>query len=197
MYNDNPVDVVDMLYEMIFDDNLLDHWERESIISVLFYLFLMHKKNGNDVEYIQTQYRKTINTVLSDKKYNKNRSGIDFFLNVGFTIQERQALLKKYLKTETDPETIQHYKYGMLFYDMQLKFPKQKGFSYMTSILELNSPKENTVNEIQKLVNDKVSTFGKDIVQEYLKTFLYHEYAKESSKTVLRQIKIGDDSWIK
>lgn len=188
MYNDDEKNVVDALCEMALNASL-DKWDAYNFMSVLYYLFLVHKEDGDDTEYIRKRYREMVQAILDDEKHVEIRQFITSFLNVGFTKKEVRILLDKHLKIETNPIIVERYKRVMLRMELCEMFPEQKGFPFITSVLENNEVKD-TLPKIQKLVNFKTKEFGKNIVKEYLNAFVNNKYVKEESKNILLQVKV-------
>ena len=65
-------------------------------------------------------------------------------------------------------------------------FPEQGRFLFATGMLELNEPKENTLEQTQQFINDEIKDFCEDLVRSYMKVFLNRRYTTERSKTILR-----------
>lgn len=193
IYKDNQKEVVDMLYEMVLDTTIEDVFENNSRRSILHYLLLEHERHNDDVTYLKAVYRKMVVEIFANDKYGKLR-GFDEVTTIGFTKDEAEDLFRKYIKIETIPSVIKKYKYEILQLESARLFPKP-GFAQTIHILELHDPGKDKINTLQDNINNRIKNHGVKIVNEWVKTFLDHEYLSESSKDMLRQIKISDGIW--
>ena len=192
IYESNKEITADILYEMALDTNLEDAWDNHNVMYVMYYLLRTHKKN-NDVKYLKSKFRGMLKIIFDDEAYVDCRTFLGGLWREGFIVDEGLELFEKYLKTEIDPRNIEVYKYQVLAIELYDAFSEQEGFVGITGALEMNEPRDDTVEEIQKAVNYRVKKYGGEIVDKYLKIYINHRYAKERSKVVLRQMKINDD----
>ena len=192
MFLKDQKQVIRILREMIMNPDQ-NEFERDNTMNIFCFLLYMYKKHDNnnvDMTYLESQYRRMIFDILEKDSNSSNRNGLVFFINIIFTPKEMRNVFEKYLKTETDPKNIAHFKYILLLADVMLAFPGQ-GFRDKTTMFELGVPTKNRIAICQTSINNAIKENGENIVREFLKMFFHHEYTKETSRIMLRQIKIG------
>lgn len=192
IYIKYPKETVNIIYELALNLDKVKTRDTEDRIFVLYNL-LVTRKYANDIMYLKSVFRKMVLGIFGDEKYVKFRSILPELIYAGFDRKETEGLFRKYLKTEINQHVITNYKFELLSLDLLNAFPKQGGFSFTTSTLELSEPREYTVEHIQILVDARIKKDGAEIVHEWLKMFYNHEYTKEGSKQVLKQIKINNE----
>ena len=194
IYVKNPKETVDIIFELALDlNNVKD--DTEDRISVLYNLLAAHKYNKDDVTYIKLIFRKMVIEIFEEEKYTKFRYILPTMISAGFDEKEIEKLFRKYIKTEQDPRNIEVYKFRLLSIDLDKAFPKH--VFGITSLLELNEVKPHTVKRVQESINTDIREYGVDVVREYIKIFHDNEYIKETSKQVLKQIKVnGSNAYI-
>lgn len=190
IYMKHPKETVDIIYKSALDIDTINN--NKDRMAVLHNLVFSHKDNT----YIKSVFRKMILEIFNNEKYIEFRYILGDMIYDGLDRQEIKELYTKYLKTETDSRNIEIYKNQILNLDLYEAFPDQQGFSLTTNTIELNEPKKHTVGYIQGLVDARINEDGIDLVLKWLRMFYNHEYTKEHSKQVLKQIKInGEVPW--
>lgn len=198
IYVDNPIKTTNLLYSIALDVNNISDFKigiNESAMSTMRLLLVEHRKNKDDVTYIESIYKKMVKQIFAEEKYLKFKIILDELLWYGgFTKNEIGNLYGKYVEIETDPDVIKKYKYELLEIDLRQAFP-DKVFGFM-SVLELGSPRTTNVATIQKILDSDVRDYGADVVIEYIKMLYNHKYTKEHTKIILKQLVInGDTLW--
>ena len=192
IYESHQKEVVDILYTMTLD-TIEDPFDNNTYRAILYYLLLEHKYSKDDVRYLKASYKKMILKIFTNDKYTRLRE-FDNLTAVGFTKMESENLFRKYIKSETDPAVIKKYKYEILLLESDRLFPNRR-FTQTICILELHQPGKDKINTLQDNINNRIKDYGIDIVREWIKVFLNHEYLSEGANDMLRQVKISDVVW--
>ena len=194
IYESDKVSTADILCEIALSSDPKTAYDNENIMSIIECIILQHGKNSDEVRYLKSKYKNLVKTVFESNNYSKCRSYFDYLSTVGIDPEVELESFKKNLKTETDAANISRLKYLILVLELCREFPKQRGFLFPTGRLELNEMEENTAKKIQNYINIEIELYGIDIVEEYIDFFLAHRYAKETSKKVLKQMKVECDA---
>ena len=201
IYNNDPKKVVDILYDIVFDNNLMlpddNGLNRANAYGIICWLLLQHKRDGDDVDYIKSKYYEIIKTIVTDNRYNINRHYIDSYL-YGLEYSKIIDLFRECLKTEKDPKNIDHFKWIVLSNDIRKRFPEKEQkimFIWTTSTLELSGhrPYEESARHAQENINGAVRRFGEELVKKFLKVYYNHDCVQKRSKNILKEIKVNGE----